>query len=148
MKINKMGTSNPPLPVERDNNAKTEKSGDPFALNLAKSQDSQIKERLTELLDAITEQGKRLSTAPTFVELKSYRELVREFLGEAVGRMYTLQTNAGWDRQGRKKMFSTIKQIDDTLAGLTEDVRIGQERQLKIMNKLDAIRGMLVDLYM
>jgi uncharacterized protein YaaR (DUF327 family) len=31
---------------------------------------------------------------------------------------------------------------------LTEDVRHGQERQLEIMAKQDAIRGMLVDMYM
>lgn len=148
MKINKMGSSNPPLPIERDGVGRTERTGDPFALNLAKSQDEQAKERLTELLDKITDQGKRLTLVPTFGELKAYRELVREFLGEAVGRMYTLQSNTGWDRHGRQKMFTTIKQIDDTLAGLTEDVRLGQERQLNIMSKLDAIRGMLVDLYM
>ncbi len=148
MKINKMGTSSPLIPIERDSGGRVEKSSDPFALNLAKSQDGQTKERLAKLLEAITDQGKRLTLVPTFSELKSYRELVREFLGEAVGSMYSLQSQAGWDRQGRQKIFTTIKQIDDTLAGLTEDVRIGQERQLNIMNKLDAIRGMLVDLYM
>ena len=148
MKINKMGTSNPPLLVDRDNSGRVEKSSDPFAVNLAKSKDGQTKERLAKLLEAITDQGKRLTLVPTFSELKSYRELVREFLGEAVGSMYSLQSQAGWDRQGRQKIFTTIKQIDDTLAGLTEDVRIGQERQLNIMNKMDAIRGMLVDLYM
>lgn len=148
MKINKMGTPNPTMPMEMGAGGKVEKGSDPFALNLAKSQDSQAKERLAELFEAIHEQGKRLTLVPTFSELKGYRELVREFLGEAVGRMYNLQSQSGWDRHGRQKIFTTIKQIDDTLAGLTEDVRVGQERQLNIMQKLDAIRGMLVDLYM
>ena len=99
-------------------------------------------------MQAITDKGKRLSLVPSFSELKSYRELVREFLGETVGRMYSLQSQSGWDRQGRRKMFSIIKEIDATLASLTEDVRVGQERQLEIMGKVDAIRGMLIDLYL
>ena len=148
MKINKMGTTNPAFPLERESGGKVEKSSDPFALNLAKSQDSQSREKLEELMEAIAAQGKRLALVPTFGELKSYRELVREFLGEAVGRMYNLQSQSGWDRQGRQKVFTTVKQIDSTLASLTEDVRLGQERQLNIANKLGAIQGMLVDLYM
>ena len=84
---------------------------------------------------------------PTYAELKAYRELVRSFLSEAVGRAYTLQSQTGWDRHGRQKMYAIVKEIDQHLAALAEDVRHGQERQLQIMGRLDAIRGMLVDLY-
>lgn len=148
MKVNNLGTPIPSLAVERESGTKIEKHTEDFALNLAKSKDDRYKERLNELLQAITDKGKKLSLVPSFGELKSYRELVREFLGETVGRMYSLQSQSGWDRQGRRKMFSIIKEIDTTLASLTEDVRQGQERQLEIMGKVDAIRGMLIDLYM
>lgn len=147
MKINKMGLPNLTLPPDREGTVRTEKNEGPFALNLAKTQDVQSKERLNQLLEKINAQGKRLSNVPTYAELKAYRELVSEFLGEAVGRMYSLQSHMGWDRQGRQKMYTTIKQIDEQLTGLTEDVRLGQERQIDIMSRLDAIRGMLVDLY-
>lgn len=40
-----------------------------------------------------------------------------------------------------------MKKIDETLESLTEDVKQGQERQLAILEKMDSIRGMLVDLY-
>lgn len=103
MKINKMGAASSPLKPEREGGVKPEKSGGAFALNLAKSQDQYSQQRLNELLDAISEQGKRLSAMPTYAELKTYRELVREFLSEAVGRMYALQSQLGWDRQGRQK---------------------------------------------
>ncbi len=71
-----------------------------------------------------------------------------KFVGEAVGQMYTLQSQAGWDRHGRQKIYTIVKKVDETLESLTEDVRQGQERRLDIMAKQDAIRGMLVDLYM
>lgn len=147
MKINKLGTGGPPLISDRESGSKPEKTGASFSSDLWRTQDDQSQERLQQLLDQITAQGKKLGQMPTYTELKTYRELVRNFLGEAVGRMYTLQSRSGWDRQGRQKMYTTIKNIDSTLSALTEDVRQGQDRQLEIMDKLDAIRGMLVDLY-
>lgn len=147
MKIGKMGALNPPLISERDLSGKAEKAGQSFSADLLKSQDDHYKERLNALLSQITEQGKRLGQVPTYAELKNYRELVRSFIGEAVGRMYTLQSQAGWDRQGRQKVYTIIKKVDNTLIELAEDVRQGQSKQLDIMAKQDAIRGMLVDLY-
>jgi uncharacterized protein YaaR (DUF327 family) len=61
--------------------------------------------------------------------------------------MYMLQNRTGWDRRGRQKVYTLVQQIDATLAELTEMVKEGQENQLEILAKLDAIRGMLVDLY-
>ncbi len=147
MKINNMRSSNTRPIADRETVGKTERPEGQFAADLLKSQDTMSKERLGALLEQITAQGKRLGEVPTYAELKAYRELVRSFLGEVVGRAYTLQSQTGWDRQGRQKLYSTIKEIDQHLTGLAEDVRHGQERQLEIMSKLDAIRGMLVDLY-
>jgi uncharacterized protein YaaR (DUF327 family) len=147
MKVNKFGLSNQPILSDRDLSSKTEKTGDYFASDLLKSQEKQSDERLQKLLADIDESGRRLSQMPTYSELKSYREHIRKFIGEAVSRMYTLESRAGWDRHGRQKMYTTIRQIDEKLAEMAEDVRSGQDRQLSIMAKHDAVRGMLVDLY-
>jgi Uncharacterized protein conserved in bacteria len=143
-----MGSPNPQPLVEHEVGNRAEKTNSFFATDLRQAEDGQSKERLNALLEEITKQGKRLGQVPTYSELKTYRELVRRFVGEAVGRMYNLQSQTGWDRYGRQKMYTTIKKIDDKLSELTEDVRHGQERQLEIMAKQDAIRGMLVDMYM
>jgi len=147
MKVNNVGSQSPRSVSDGDVMGKTEKADTQFSAELFKTQDASSKERLNVLLQQITDQGKKLGEAPTYPELKNYRELVRNFLGEVVSRAYTLKANIGWDRQGRQKMYSTIKEIDKHLTGLAEDVRQGQERQLAIMSRLDAIRGMLVDLY-
>ena len=62
--------------------------------------------------------------------------------------MYSLHSQSGWDRQGRQKVYTTVKKVDETLASMTEDIRLGQASKLNIVAKQDAIRGMLVDLYM
>lgn len=131
-----------------DGGARAEKKDGPFSAELQHSQDELSRERLNELFKKIEEQGARLTETPTYSELKSYRELVKTFVGEAVSRMYATQRQAGWDRQGRQKVYTTVKKIDETLESMTEDIRTGQATKLNIVAKQDAIRGMLVDLYM
>lgn len=147
MKVNTFGVSNQSVMTDREIPNKAEKSGDYFAADLLKSQETQSTERLQTLMTQIDESGRRLSQMPTYSELKSYRELVRKFIGEAVARSYSLDARAGWDRHGRQKLYTTIRKVDDKLAQMAEDVRVGQERQLSIMAKHDAVRGMLVDLF-
>ena len=135
------------VPGERETAGQAERPARAFGAELSKNMDDNYRERMAELLEKINSQGARLSQNPTYSELRSYRNMVRNFVGEAVNRSYLLESRLGWDNRGRQKMYSVIKKVDDELAMLTEDVRVGQERQLSIMERLGAIRGMLIDLY-
>ena len=81
-------------------------------------------------------------------ELRSYRSLIQSFIGEAVDGMYELHTQAGWDRLGRQKVYTSVRKIDKKLEEMAEKIRLGQASQLDIIASHDAIRGLLVDLYM
>lgn len=148
MKINKMTSQGVARPLEQETAARAERPERSFSQDLTFSQEGQYRERMEALLRQISEQGGKLGKVPTYPELKRYKELVKNFIGEAVGRMYELNSQNGWDRQGRQKAYTIVRQVDSLLAGLTEDVRQGQEKQLAILEKQDAIRGLLVDLYL
>ena len=62
--------------------------------------------------------------------------------------MYSMHTQSGWDRMGRQKAYTTVRKIDTKLEEMAEQIRLGQADQLSIVASQDAIRGMLVDLYM
>ncbi|SHK51353.1 hypothetical protein SAMN05216582_10646 [Selenomonas ruminantium] len=119
-----------------------------FSMELLEQEDSLSGEQLDKLLKQIDEQGARLSKTPTYDELKSYRTLIKNFVGEAVNRMYALHSQAGWDRMGRQKVYTTVRKVDKKLEEMAERIRLGQADQLNIIASHDAIRGMLVDLYM
>ena len=119
-----------------------------FSMELADQESSMSREAMDRLLEQIDEQGARLSKSPTFDELRSYRSLIQSFIGEAVGTMYELHTQAGWDRLGRQKVYTSVRKIDRKLEEMAEKIRLGQADQLGIIASHDAIRGMLVDLYM
>ena len=124
-------------------------SGDTdFSMELMEQEDSMSMEQMDKLLRQIDEQGARLSKTPTYDELKSYRTLIKNFVSEAVNRMYELHSQAGWDRMGRQKVYTTVRKIDKKLEEMAEKIRLGQAEQLDIIASHEGIRGMLVDLYL
>lgn len=119
-----------------------------FASELEDQQGEMSREQLQQMLDKIDEQGQRLTKTPTYDELKSYRGLIKNFVGTVVSQMYSVNTQAGWDRMGRQKVYTTVRKIDRELENMAEKIRLGHTKQLDIVASHDAIRGMLVDLYM
>lgn len=105
-------------------------------------------EEMEAMLKKIDEQAARLGKTPTYDELKEYRTLIKNFVGAAVSNMYEVRTSAGWDRMGRQRVYTTVRKIDRKLEDMAERIRLGQSDQLDIVAAHDAIRGMLVDLYM
>ena len=119
-----------------------------FSMELYDEQQGMSQEEMERLLKRIDEQAARLGKTPTYDELKEYRMLIKNFVGEAVSRMYEVHTQAGWDRMGRQKVYTTVRKIDKKLEEMAEKIRLGQAEQLDVVASHDAIRGMLVDLYM
>ena len=147
LKVDNMTTHGPSLTRVHDNDKVIDTDTD-FSTELANQEESLSSEQLDKLLKQIDEQGARLSKTPTYDELKAYRTLIKNFVGEAVNNMYELHTQSGWDRMGRQKVYTTVRKIDKKLEEMAEKIRLGQSKQLDIMASHDAIRGLLVDLYM
>ena len=147
LKVDNMTTHGPSLTRVHDNDKVIDTDTD-FSTELANQEESLSSEQLDKLLKQIDEQGARLSKTPTYDELKAYRTLIQNFVGEAVNNMYELHTQSGWDRMGRQKVYTTVRKIDKKLEEMAEKIRLGQSKQLDIIASHDAIRGLLVDLYM
>ena len=120
-----------------------------FESELADQQDEgTTREQMEELLRKIDEQAIKLSKTPTYDELKAYRTMIKNFVGTAVSMMYELHSQAGWDRMGRQRVYTTVRKVDKKLEEMAEKIRLGHADQLDVVASHDAIRGMLVDLYM
>ena len=135
--------------VLRDASSKIFERDNDFSQELFSQQkDGTSHEEMEKMLKKIDEQAGRLSKSPTYEELKAYRTMIKNFVGAAVSNMYELNTSAGWDRMGRQRVFTTVRKIDSKLEEMAEKIRLGQSEQLDVIASHDAIRGMLVDLYM
>ena len=105
-------------------------------------------EEMEAMLKKIDDQASRLTKTPTYDELKEYRMLIKDFISAAISNMYEVHTSAGWDRMGRQRAYTTVRKIDSKLEEMAEKIRLGQSEQLDIIASHDAIRGMLVDIFM
>lgn len=148
IKIDGMSTSGPSVSVLRMNDERTREADWDFSSELLEQEEALTAEQLDKLMKQIDDQGARLSRTPTYEELRSYRSLIQRFVGEAVNSMYELKSQSGWDRMGRRKVYTTVRKIDKKLEEMAEQIRLGQADQLSIIASHDAIRGLLVDLYM
>ena len=120
-----------------------------FEAELLEQQDEGVShEEMEAMLKKIDDQAARLTKTPTYDELKEYRTLIKNFVSAAISNMYEVHTSAGWDRMGRRRVYTTVRKIDNRLEEMAEKIRLGQSEQLDVIAAHDAIRGMLVDIFM
>ena len=149
VKIGTMPTPQSPFEILHETGERVHEKDNRFAEELFDQQSEGVShEEMEAMLKKIDEQAGRLSRTPTYEELREYRTMIKNFVGAAVSNMYELNTTAGWDRMGRQRVFTIVRKIDRKLEEMAEKIRLGQSDKLDIVASHDAIRGMLVDLYM
>ena len=127
-----------------------EKAGIGTVKELPLSQDS-----LNELLDDVHSAGDTLSKRPFPPEIASYKEAVRNFVHYVVENSFDTEEQTGITKFRKLKdgksipehgKFTIVKVIDSKLEGMAAAILRGQLSQLEILEKLDEIKGLLVDL--
>jgi len=118
-----------------------------FKETLFSAAESTIKSSLDELMASVQAQGERLARHQNFEELSKYKDLVRSFLAKASKDLYRLQISDGGRPQPGGKIYVILEKVDSELEKLTKLVLAGQTPQLRILEKLDLIKGLLLDAY-
>jgi uncharacterized protein YaaR (DUF327 family) len=106
-----------------------------------------ITRALDLILDELSSQGERLAAAQNFDELDKYKALVQEFLKKATQGIGKLHFSDGGSGGKAGKVHVILQKVDLQLDALTKDVLARQNTPLKILERLDQIRGLLLDLY-
>jgi uncharacterized protein len=118
-----------------------------FSQALLDASKGTVTRALDQILDELGRQGERLAAAQNFAELERYKELVAEFLRtvtKGVGRLHF--TDAG-NQAKNAKVHVILQKVDLEMDALAKDVLARQSTQLRILERLDQIRGLLLDLY-
>lgn len=124
----------------------SEIKGESFQSQLKRAEGQNIEERINLLVQGIVEQGEKLSKRTDIRELKKYKKLISEFLDETIGNSRKFSKESFLDRRGRYKVFATVKKINEELDGLTRDVLSEEKDNIKILQRLDDIRGLILDI--
>lgn len=147
MRINRRESSNNLFMPDRSVNRIEEGAAQSFSELLQQQHAPDWQKNLDVLLNRLDEIGKRLVRNFSVYDLKEYKDLLQGFLMETRGHAYQLREEIVWTRQGRQKKYVIIEQIDQELEELSQLVLNKQKDAVKLLAKLDHIRGLLVDLY-
>lgn len=106
----------------------------------------ELKNILTGMLQEITAQGKKLAKHMDVKDMKHYRELIKEFMNEIVNRSHKFSRENFLDKKGRHRVYAMIKLVDKNLDELAAELIKDESDHLVILNKIDEIRGLLLDI--
>jgi uncharacterized protein YaaR (DUF327 family) len=142
IKVNQMQQVNqvnqkPPVP-EADGSFK-------FTL-VSQIEEQELKARLNVMLEEIQAQGKKIAKHIDIKDLKHYRELIREFMNEIVNRSHKFSRENFLDKKGRHRVYAMIRLVDKNLDELAAELIKDEKDHILILNKVDEIRGLLLDI--
>lgn len=135
------------LPVKDESKVKTGENVD-FQSHLVRAEDSNYEQHLDKLVRDIISRGETLAKKVDIRELKIYKKLIAEFLSLALGNSKKFSKKSILDRRGRHKVFAIIKNINNELDQLTQDVLNGESDNISLLQRLEDIRGLILDLFM
>lgn len=122
-------------------------TGEDFRFTLMSSiEDAGLKERLSLMMEEITMQGKKLGKRMDVRDMKHYRRLIKDFMNEIVNRSHKFSRENFLDRRGRHRVYGMIKRVDAALDELAEELIKDEKDALAILDKVDEIRGLLLDI--
>jgi uncharacterized protein YaaR (DUF327 family) len=117
-----------------------------FSFTLNRLSDEGLADRLHGLIDDITVHGKRLAEHMDIKDMRHYRGLISDFIGEVVTHAHEFTRENYLDRRGRHRVYGLIKQVDADLDELARELVSAEEEHIDILDKVDEIKGLLLDM--
>jgi uncharacterized protein YaaR (DUF327 family) len=98
-------------------------------------------------LNRLDQQGQKLSETLSVHDLLEFKNLVKRFLKSTLGKSRSLQEETIWDYRGQPKVMTRVTKINRILEELGEQILSSQAEPLKILAKIDEIKGLIIDLF-
>lgn len=105
-----------------------------------------VQEKVTALMNEITEQGKKISKHTDVRDMRRYRQLVKEFINEVVYRSHEFSRENFLDKRGRHRVYGIIRLVDENLDKLAGELLKDEKDNISILNLVGEIRGLLLDI--
>ncbi len=147
MDMNNMKISEILTTTQVDKTKQNVQSDGSFKFSLVSNiMEQELQAKVGALIAQITDQGKRIGKKTDVRDMKKYRELIKTFLNEVVYRSHKFSRENFLDRRGRHRVYGIIKLIDENLDELAEELLKDEKDNINILDRIDEIRGLLLDI--
>ncbi|MDE6567650.1 MAG: YaaR family protein [Lachnospiraceae bacterium] len=113
---------------------------------LSNIEEHELQAQLTVMMEEITQQGHRLGKRRDIRDMKQYRKLIQEFMNEIVSHSHEFSRENFLDKKGRHRVYGIIRQVNQALDELAEELLAEEKDNISILSKIDEIRGLLLDI--
>lgn len=119
-----------------------------FARQLTSLNEAQYERYVQDLQERIRKQGEKIKAKADLKAVMEYRALIGELLSEVANNAFAGHKTESFDMRGRHKMHFVIRSVNEKLEELTREILSDQQDNIRILQMVDDIRGLLVDLLM
>lgn len=123
-----------------------EKKGTEFSNILSHSRELQNQE-LKLFLSRLEKQGNKLSESLSLQDLTEFKNMIQLFLKSTFGKSRHMQEETILDYSGQPKVMTRVTKIDRALEELGKQVLSSQAEPLKILAKIEEIKGLIINLF-
>lgn len=107
--------------------------------------ESQLQETLTRMIEDITVQGDKISKHMDIRDVRVYRNMISEFLGEVVANSHKFSRDNFLDRRGRHRVYGMVRVVNEKVDELARELIRAEANHLDILDKIGEIEGLLLD---
>jgi len=122
------------------------KSGPDFSFTLSSIGEAGLAARLKSLMDNIITCGSNLAEHMDLRDMKKYRSLISDFINEVVSNSHKFSRENFLDKRGHHRVYGIVKLVNKNLDELAQELLKSEKDHLLVLEKVDEIRGLLLDL--
>lgn len=108
--------------------------------------EADLQERLTEMVQKISEQGNKISEHMDIRDVRLYRTMISEFMGEVVANSHKYSRENFLDRRGRHRVYGIVRLVNQKLDSLVNELMRSEKSHMDILEKVGEIQGLLLDI--
>lgn len=118
-----------------------------FAEVIREEEQRMSRDQLIKLFNDIDKQGQILARSRSIRDFYRYKQLIKEFMEEAVKYGMALDYRSGTNRRGQSKLYKMIKEVDAQLLRLADEIVDVHSPIIDMLGRIGEIRGMLINMY-
>jgi Protein of unknown function (DUF327). len=122
-------------------------AGSNFKALVSEQLELQNSGQLKEILAEIEKAGDRLEKSRNFRDLFKYKSLIKKYIHDAVHMAMKIKRTEIWGPAGNHRLLSRVEVIDQKLMALTNELLKKEQDQIRILELLGEIKGLLINLY-
>lgn len=113
---------------------------------LSHIEEEQLQERLTQMVEKITEQGNKIANHVDIRDIRLYREMISEFVGEVIANSHKFSRENFLDRRGRHRVYGIVRLVNEKVDELARELMRAEKNHMQILEKIGEIQGLLLDI--